>query len=540
MPLRQYDVSPPLQDDPSNHQRFTRLPCNGALALVTSTVLTPHPIYRRKRVVTPMQHTPSPAATPISRAIIAQQMTPWVRQVLATLLIAIGAWMLLPFVTTDQPLNWAIGLTGSSLAFVGTGIALLLLRRGALPTAVLTAAIGLLLGCAVGLIGWGLYDGAGLLSAVALPIMLAALLGTQRGLVIITALTMLLVAAVGGSEWAPLRLVGFASLGANRSIITVGTFVLSNVVLAVFLQRFSRSLREALATALNRQQDLETYRDHLEELVSVRTAELTAVNGALQRVAHQLKEQNDELLSSLELARDIQVGLLPNTVPWDRQRLSIESYSVPAFDVGGDFYTYAALDSHRMLIAIGDISGKGVSAALIMSLTLSLLEERMRQISDPGTLMTTLNRQLTPRLQHNRMNAALLCMVVDLEQHTVAVANAGMIMPMMLRNGTVQSIDVGGLPIGSIDTLSYHTSEYRFDPGDLIVLMSDGIVEAHNVDRELFGFARLAQTLQQSGVMITPEHLITTLIAQVQQFMGPAKQHDDITIVALQPNMTRA
>jgi sigma-B regulation protein RsbU (phosphoserine phosphatase) len=171
---------------------------------------------------------------------------------------------------------------------------------------------------------------------------------------------------------------------------------------------------------------------------------------------------------------------------------------------------------------------------------LSLLEERMRQISDPGTLMTTLNRQLTPRLQHNRMNAALLCMVIDLEQHTVAVANAGMIMPMMLRNGTVQSIDVGGLPIGSIDTLSYHTSEYRFDPGDLIVLMSDGIVEAHNVERELFGFARLAQTLQQSGVVITPEHLITTLIARVQQFMGPAKQHDDITIVALQPNMTRA
>jgi hypothetical protein len=115
MPLRQYDVSPPLQGDPSNHHRLKRLPCTGALALATGTVLTPRPIYRRKRVVTPMQHTPSPAATPTSSAAIAQQMTPWVRQVLATLLIAIGAWMLLPFVTTDQPLNWAIGLTGSSL-----------------------------------------------------------------------------------------------------------------------------------------------------------------------------------------------------------------------------------------------------------------------------------------------------------------------------------------------------------------------------------------------------------------------------------------
>jgi len=73
----------------------------------------------------------------------------------------------------------------------------------------------------------------------------------------------------------------------------------------------------------------------------------------------------------------------------------------------------------------------------------------MHQISDPGTLVTTLNRHLSPRLQHNRMNAALLCMALDLEQGTAAVANAGMIMPMVLRNGSVQPLDVGGLPIGS-------------------------------------------------------------------------------------------
>src|SRR5215470_11144742 len=120
--------------------------------------------------VTNMQETPSPAAALTSSAVIAQQMIPWVRQVLATLLIAVGLWMPLPFVTSNQPVNWAIGLTGSSLAFVSAGLALLLLRRGALHSAVLTAAIGLLLGCVVGLVGWGLDDGAGLLSAVALPI----------------------------------------------------------------------------------------------------------------------------------------------------------------------------------------------------------------------------------------------------------------------------------------------------------------------------------------------------------------------------------
>ncbi len=370
--------------------------------------------------------------------------------------------------------------------------------------------------------------------------MLAALLGTQRGLAIITALTMLLVAAVGGSEWAPLRLVGFASLGANRSIITVGTFILSNVVLAVFLQRFSRSLREALAAALNRQQELEIYRDHLEELVNMRTTELTAANGTLHDLAEQLKVQNHELRAGLELARDIQVGLLPNTIPWDRQRLNVQSYSLPAFEVGGDFYTYGALDPSRMMICIGDISGKGVSAALIMSLTLSLLEDRMHHISDPGALITTLNRQLTPRLQHNRMNAALLCMVIDIEQRSLSVANAGMIMPMILRNDTIQQLDVGGLPVGSIDDLSYHTSDYPLYPDDLILLMSDGVVEAHNSDQELFGFARLEQTLHQRDAGITPEQLITTVITRVTHFMGQAKQHDDITIVVLQPNVARA
>src|SRR5262249_43087795 len=204
------------------------------------------------RRVTNMQETPPPAAAPTPSPVIAHQKIPPGGQGLATLLIAIRFGMPLPFVTSDQPVNWAIGLTGSSLAFVGAGLALLLLRRGALHTAALTAAIGLLLGCVVGLVGWGLNAGAGLLSAVALPIMLAALLGTQRGLAIITALTMVLVAAVGGSQWAALHLVGFGSLGANHLIITVGTFILSNLVLAVFLQRFSRSLREALATALAR------------------------------------------------------------------------------------------------------------------------------------------------------------------------------------------------------------------------------------------------------------------------------------------------
>jgi serine phosphatase RsbU (regulator of sigma subunit) len=163
----------------------------------------------------------------------------------------------------------------------------------------------------------------------------------------------------------------------------------------------------------------------------------------------------------------------------------------------------------------------------------------MHQISDPGTLVTTLNRHLSPRLQHNRMNAALLCMVLDLEQGTAAVANAGMIMPMVLRNGSVQPLDVGGLPIGSIESLSYATIEYLLDPGDLIVLMSDGIVEAHNPSRELFGFGRLEQALRQSETVCTPEELITRLLAQVHQFMGQAKQHDDMTILVLQPNLTR-
>src|SRR5262245_48379059 len=135
-----------------------------------------------------MQNT-TPSVPP-SGDPIAQQMKPWVRQVLATLLIANAFWMPLPFITSDQPANWLIGGVGSSIAFLGTAIALLVLRRGTLHAAVLTSAAGLLLGTAVGLVGWGLVDGAGLLSVAALPIVLAALLGTQRGLAIIAGLAM--------------------------------------------------------------------------------------------------------------------------------------------------------------------------------------------------------------------------------------------------------------------------------------------------------------------------------------------------------------
>jgi serine phosphatase RsbU (regulator of sigma subunit) len=188
-----------------------------------------------------------------------------------------------------------------------------------------------------------------------------------------------------------------------------------------------------------------------------------------------------------------------------------------------------------MAVAIGDISGKGVGAALMMALASSTVEAQGREIGQPQQLLVALNQQLAPRLRANRMNAALLYVVIDLERRTLCAANAGMITPMLLRDGSVQMIETYGLPLGSMVDARYVETAIDLRPGDTIVLVSDGIVEAHGPGGELFGFERLEQALAQGSPLAHPDQLIDDLIAQVLAFAGDTQQHDDMTGVVISP-----
>jgi serine phosphatase RsbU (regulator of sigma subunit) len=258
--------------------------------------------------------------------------------------------------------------------------------------------------------------------------------------------------------------------------------------------------------------------------------------GHLQASLAEIAQQNERLRRGLALARDIQIGLLPDRPPWSSDTIAVAARSIPAYEVGGDFYSYMALSDGRAAIAIGDISGKGIGAALLMALTSSTVESQGRLIEHPAQVLSALNQLLAPRLRANHMNAALLYTIVDPRRGSVRVANAGMIAPALITQSGCRFIDVGGLPVGALSSARYSEEEITITPGDTLLLVSDGVVEAHSPSGELFGFERLEHLLA-SAHPDTPDHLVDRILASVQAHMGSAEQHDDLTIVAIQPQM---
>lgn len=280
----------------------------------------------------------------------------------------------------------------------------------------------------------------------------------------------------------------------------------------------------------------------------------------LQTSLSEIEQQNEHLREGLKLARDIQMGLLPDYPPWSSDVLHVQGCSRPASEVGGDFYSYHAFSEGQVAISIGDISGKGVGAALMMALTSSMVESQARQYIYPSETLSGLNRLLSPRLKANRMNAALLYALFDFDEKTMTVANAGMIAPLLIRQQhqcvleTVpvvfeaehntqhiicEFIDVGGLPIGSLPNALYKSMQVPLEPDDIVIFMSDGVIEAHNEQGEMFGFERLEALLtnmQEHAHTFDHIHAVVNLILDaVQDFIGQAEQHDDITIVAVRP-----
>ncbi len=276
-----------------------------------------------------------------------------------------------------------------------------------------------------------------------------------------------------------------------------------------------------------------SYRERLEEQVEERTRDLRLANQRMTEVAAELRDKNLHLQRGLALAHDIQLGMLPDLPPWDTSRLQAFGRSLPSDEVGGDFYAFLQFNPNHIAVAIGDISGKGVGAALMMALTISTLEERARLGATPAILLQALERNLKSRLKANAMNAALLYLSIDLQTNTVHAANAGMIAPLYIHNRQVSYLDVAGMPLGTDLFVPRNEVSVTLQPGDSLLLISDGVVEAHNNQRELWGFERLEAAIIQHLDQATPQLTVDAILQEVALWMQQADQHDDITLVWL-------
>jgi serine phosphatase RsbU (regulator of sigma subunit) len=240
-----------------------------------------------------------------------------------------------------------------------------------------------------------------------------------------------------------------------------------------------------------------------------------------------------ELHQELLLASEIQKSLLPPP-NLERPGIEITCYSRSTIEIGGDFYAYHLFDDGRIALAMGDASGHGIPAALVMAASLSLFGATFSAEINPCDRLSQLDRELVPYTEPRHQNCAFC--YVELDQHLLYTANAGGIPPFIRRvnGGGVEKLRVDGFPLGHGlgAELGYQGVQAELNAGDMVVLVSDGMVEAQNTGEEMFGFERLKQAIERGPGGRAPA-MLNHLISEVEGFVGQTPLQDDFTIAVL-------
>lgn len=263
----------------------------------------------------------------------------------------------------------------------------------------------------------------------------------------------------------------------------------------------------------------------LGETVNTMAANLSASKQDLQ--AHK-----ERLERELTLAGRIQSSLLPSILP-HIPSLELATYRQTARELGGDFFTFVRMADGRSGIVLGDASGKGAPAAMASALAVGLLEAQAPTHTTPETLLAELNDELHLRFRADRMNIACCCAVFDAASRCLTVANAGCVYPYLRRGDELHEIDVFGMPLGMWPSFSYIAQSRPLQKDDLLLLSSDGLVEAMNERGELFGFERLEAALCRLPPQISAQGAVEQLLTGVTEFAGPTELHDDLTLVMM-------
>jgi sigma-B regulation protein RsbU (phosphoserine phosphatase) len=241
--------------------------------------------------------------------------------------------------------------------------------------------------------------------------------------------------------------------------------------------------------------------------------------------------EQQRLRAALDLAQQIQRSTLPDDAPIASDRVALHTHLAPASVVGGDLYDFFLIDERRFGFAVGDASGKGVGAALFMAGTQSLLRLVGQQGLPPERCFEDINR-----VQQNRapMFVTLFYGILDLDTGRVEYCNAGHLPPVLLRSkGSLVPLDrARNLPLGLIRNRRFRPGQLTLGPGDLLFLYSDGVIEATDVQGEMFGEERLLAELA-SCPKRSPADLVHHIQTAIQRFCRGAPQHDDITMLAL-------
>jgi sigma-B regulation protein RsbU (phosphoserine phosphatase) len=250
------------------------------------------------------------------------------------------------------------------------------------------------------------------------------------------------------------------------------------------------------------------------------------------------KAEMDSLFfeQDLEIAREVQQAFIPQEAP-SIPGLICETLYRPAHSIGGDYYDFFPLRSELWGIAIGDVSGKGIGAALIMaSLQASVRAQARQPHSGPSALIDHVNR-LVYKSSPAHFYASLFYAEYDPATQVLTYVNAGQNPPFVIRGQNDRSrvfrLQNGGVPVGLFEDPPYNSALFRLEHGDILVACTDGIIEAENRDGELWGERRLENLLCCCGPQ-TPRQVLDCIVNEISVFVDGAPQGDDITLLVMQ------
>jgi sigma-B regulation protein RsbU (phosphoserine phosphatase) len=244
--------------------------------------------------------------------------------------------------------------------------------------------------------------------------------------------------------------------------------------------------------------------------------------------------EKERLEEGLKLAHDIQMSMLPKTFPPfpERRELDIFAAITPAKEVGGDFYDFFFVDEDRLCFAIGDVSGKGVPAALFMAVITTLFKAIAGRVQSPAEILSTVNREIC-RDNESKMFTTLFCGVLDIRTGEIKYSSGGHNSPYHVSHAGVQQVPTtGGRVLGLVEETTYGWGRLALGSGETIFLYTDGVTEAMDPAGEFFSEQRLESSLTQSQFASAREQ-IERLTNQVALFAARAEQSDDITALAI-------
>ena len=253
-----------------------------------------------------------------------------------------------------------------------------------------------------------------------------------------------------------------------------------------------------------------------------------------QRELNEINAQKDRMEGELQVASNIQMSMVPKIFPPfpNRDDLDMSAFLVPAKEVGGDLYDFFIRDE-KLHFCIGDVSGKGVPASMVMAVVSAMFRTLTRRESQPGHIMQAINDTLVAR-NDSMMFVTLFIGAIDLATGQMTYCNAGHDAPVLIgADGSVEPLPVeSNLPVGVMEDSSFAQQQTTVRPGTSIFLYTDGITEAENPEHALFGMDRLLETARQTGA-VAPDAFLQAMKASVHGFTRGAEQSDDMTMLVI-------